>query len=493
MNIELFTFNKRENSTKRPAVPGAVYNCVLKKDTSVTSPEILIDFSDQDAPQPHLYNYAYIPDFGRYYFVADQRCIHGLLWVYSLTCDIMATYKTDITASTLYLTRCSTQFDGDIVDTYYPVQTSYTDGAVLGGSPWIAPAGTGEVSISAGCFILGIVSQGTGANLNGYGSIHFYAMTRANLLTLVSKLLDDQFLELDVGLDPNEITMPLQKAIIDPLSFIKSCMWAPVDYASISGTEQQNLSVWDWTVPAAAKEITENPPYIISNTTLVIDKHPQAATRGGYLNLSPYTEYSLSIPPFGIIDLDTAKLANKDRIYIQYVYDLITGMCTANVYALTGQTLANDSMLLTRLKAQVGVQIQLSQITKDFIQGAANTFGGVLGALGNLMTGNIGGAIQSGISAIGSAANARKPMQSSMGSSGGFSDLRGYSTLYHIFYDPAPEDLDHVGRPLCQNVAMASLASGSYCIAMDGDVSIAGTAGEQQSLKAYLEGGFYYE
>ena len=56
MNVELFTFNKRENSTKRPAVHGAVYNCVLKKDTSVVSPEILIDFSDQEAPQPHLYN-----------------------------------------------------------------------------------------------------------------------------------------------------------------------------------------------------------------------------------------------------------------------------------------------------------------------------------------------------------------------------------------------------------------------------------------------------
>lgn len=493
MLIYLYTFNKRENSTKRPSGTGESFNCVLKEDTSVVSPDILIDFDDQDAPQVHLYNYAYIPDLGRYYFIADQRILRGKLWEFTLTCDIMATYKTDVSAATLYLLRCSSRFDGDIVDNYYPVQTSYTDGAVLGGSPWIAPSGSGEVSITSGCFILGIVSDGSGANNNGYGSIHYYALKRAALLQLVDKLLDDSFLETSGGLLTSDASIPLQKAIIDPLSFIKSCIWSPVDYDSLTGAEVQTLNVWSWSIPCANRPILENPPYVISNTTLVIDKHPDAATRGGYLNLEPYSEYNLSAPPFGLIDLDTAKLSGKNRLYLQYIYDLITGMCTLNVYALTGQTLTNDAMLLTRMKTSVGVQIQLSQVTKDYINGFANTFSGTAGAIGNLLTGNIAGAISSGLGAIGSAANARKPINSSMGSSGGFSDLRGYSTLYHVFYDPAPEDLDHVGRPLCQNVVMNTITAGSYCLAMDGDVSITGTAGEQQRLKAYLEGGFYYE
>lgn len=494
MLIYLYTFSKRENSTKRPTGTGESFDCVLKTQTSITAPVVLIDFDDQSAPDAHLYNYAYIPDFGRYYFIADQRSVRGLLWEYALTCDILATYKQDVTASTLYLLRCSALSDGDIVDTFYPVQTSYTDGAIVGGSPWVAAVGTGEVSISSGCFILGIVSAGSGANLSGYGSIHYYALTRANLVTLVDKLLDDSFLETEGGLLSSDASLPLQKAIIDPLGFIKSCMWAPVSYANLTGTESTSLTVWDWTVPAAAKEITENPPYIISNTTLIIDKHPAASTRGAYMNLSPYTDYTLSIPPFGTLELDTTKLAGKDRLYIQYVYDLITGMCTANLYALSpNEELGLESLLLTRLKASVGVQIQLSQVTKDYINGLANTYGGVLGTIGNVLTGNIGGAIQSGISAIGSAANARKPIQSSMGSSGGFSDLRGYSTLYHIFYDPADEDNAHHGRPLCRNVAMNTMTAGAYCLAMDGDISISGTAGEQARLKAYLEGGFYYE
>lgn len=494
MIIYLYSFAKRENSTAQPVQSaGTPFTCYLKEPTSAVSPVVQIDYGDQEAPAVHLYNYAFIPDFNRYYFIADQRSVRGLIWEYSLTCDILATYKTAITGSTLYLLRCSSQWDGDIVDTYYPVQTSYTDGAVLGGSPWVLPAGSGEVAINTGSFILGIVSAGTGSNLNGYGSIHYYALTRSALVTLVTKLLDDSFLETEGGLLTTDASLPLQKAIIDPLSFIKSCMWAPVDYDSLAAAQDPNLLVWDWTVPAPAKEITENPPYLISNTTIVIDKHPAAATRGGYLNLSPYTEYQLSIPPFGVLDLDTSKLAGKDRIYIQYVYDLITGMCTANIYALTGQTLASDSMLLTRIKTSVGVQIQLSQVTKDYINGFANTYSGVLGTLGNALIGNIGGAIQSGLSAIGSAANARKPLQSSMGSSGGFSDLRGFSTLYHVFYDPAPEDLDHVGRPLCQNVSMANIAAGSYCLAMDGDIPISGTAGEQQRLRQFLESGFYYE
>lgn len=491
MNIELFTFNKRENSTKRPAVPGAVYNCVLKKDTSVVSPEILIDFSDQDAPQPHLYNYAYIPDFGRYYFIADQRCIHGLLWVYSLTCDILATYKTDITASTLYLTRCSTQYDGDIVDTYYPVQTSFTAGGTAVASPWANPL-SGFISISTGCFILGIVAKSTGSSANTYGSIQYYALPQAALYDLCDKLLDDSLL---ANFNVQDASLALQKAIVDPLSFIKSCIWCPISYTSITQTEDQTLSVWDWTLQNVRnKRIVDDPPYrILTGYQIQIPKHPQAATRGNYLNVALYTEYSLDLPPFGYVQLDTTKLANNTHINFRYIYDLITGVCTVIVYANDGGQHNVNDPVLTRLKTQVGVPIQLSQVTKDYLNGVTNTVGGIAGFVTNALAGNLGGAIQSGISAIGSAANASRPMPSSVGSSGGFSDLHGGCVLHHIFYDPAPEDLDHVGRPLCQNVAMASMAAGSYCIAMDGDVSIAGTAGEQQSLKAYLEGGFYYE
>lgn len=64
MIIRLFTFGKRENSTLRPAAgSGTDYNCVLKSETSVVNPSILIDFADQQAPAVHLFNYAYIPDF----------------------------------------------------------------------------------------------------------------------------------------------------------------------------------------------------------------------------------------------------------------------------------------------------------------------------------------------------------------------------------------------------------------------------------------------
>ena len=50
MEIRLFNFVKRENSTSRPSGEGRKFNCKLKSETSVINTEILIDFADQ-APE----------------------------------------------------------------------------------------------------------------------------------------------------------------------------------------------------------------------------------------------------------------------------------------------------------------------------------------------------------------------------------------------------------------------------------------------------------
>jgi hypothetical protein len=146
-----------------------------------------------------------------------------------------------------------------------------------------------------------------------------------------------------------------------------------------------------------------------------------------------------------------------------------------------------------RLQSQIGVPVQLTQVYNDYISSAGGVTGGILGTIGSALTGNIGGAIQGGVAAITSAANAIRPIQSSIGGNGGYSDLDGYATLYAVFYTIPDEDRSHVGRPLCDTVAMSSVGSGAYCLALDGDLPISGTAGEQQRLKEYLETGFYYE
>lgn len=494
MLIYLYTFNKRENSTKRPSGTGEAFNCVLKQDTSVVSPDILIDFDDQDAPQVHLYNYAYIPDLGRYYFIADQRILRGKLWEFTLTCDIMATYKTDVSAATLYLLRCSSRFDGDIVDNYYPVQLSHQTVTKTVTTPWIHN-NTENIRLDLGCFILGILANPANDPASAFlGSVHYVALDADNLQALVNYLMDAGTLT-SGNITIDGLSNEAVKSVIDPLSYIKSCQWCPVLYADVSEVESTGLRVWSWTASTVRyKRINTAPPYYVWSVSFAdIPRHPDAVTRGNYLNCAPYTSIYVNIPPFGIIELDTTLVSQVSQIVGTVIYDLVTGTGVLEIH----YGAALDGPPAVRLKSQIGVPIQLSQVYNDYISAAGGFIRGAVetakGAAMGALFGDFSGAITGATSMIGSAVDAMRPVLSSMGGNGGFSDLRGMARLYATFYDPAPEDLDHVGRPLCQNVVMSTITAGSYCLAMDGDVSITGTAGEQQRLKAYLEGGFYYE
>lgn len=488
MEIRFYTFYKRENSTARPSGEGHKYECTLKSDTSIVHPSIIIDYADQEDPEPHLFNYAYIPDFRRWYFVGDTKVLRGIIWEYSLQCDILATYKDTVSVSYLYLLRCSRDFDGSIVDNFYPVKTSYTMAYRETQTPWLHAASE-DPDLDLGCFILGISAAPGNRPAGSYGSVKYIALDKSNLCTLIDFLMDAQTLD-DWSISIDGVTDEAVKSIIDPLSFIKSCQWCPLLYDEIDATETTNLNIWSWVAPNVRyKPMTSNPPYFKWSASFPdIPRHPLASSRGAYMNTEPHTKMAVCIPPFGLIELDTTLAAGARQIIGKITYDMITGMAILEIHYG-----ADSGMPACRTASKVGVDIQLTQVYNDYLGAVSGLISGGLGMAGSLLAGNIGGLISSGVSAIGSAVNAMKPIHSSVGGSGGFSDLRGKARLYAVFYDAPDEDRAHVGRPLCKEVNMSSIPEGTYCLAMDGDIAINGTAGEQQQLKAYLEGGFYYE
>ena len=487
MIINLYTLNKRENSTLRPSGSGQSFECYLKAPTSIIDPVIVIDFGDAANPQAHYFNYAYIPDFARYYFISDIRSV-GKLWEFSLNTDILATYKDRISASTLYLTRCSSQYDGSLVDSFYPVRQSYSSGVQYQLTPWIHTVDQDNIDLDKGCYILGIVDQldpNIVQNYTPFGSVKYVALDADNLADLLTYLLDSNTLTSN-NVTIDGVSNEAVKSIIDPLQFIKSCIWCPLQYLDIAGTENTDLHIWTWTAHGVKwKRPNTDPPYYVHGLQFTLPQHPKASTKGIYLNAAPYTKHTLSHPPFGAFDLDTSLTAGASQVRAQTFYDVVTGEGILEIRI--------DGVLTHRVSSQVGVPIQLTQVYNDYINAGLNAASSIAGGIASLLTGNISGAISGGVSAIGSAVDAMRPVQSTIGGTGSFADLRGRAALYSVFYDIPEEDNDHVGRPLCQNKLMSTIASGSYCMAMDGDIPISGTSGEQQQLKSYLEGGFYYE
>lgn len=64
-------------------------DCVLKENTSVITPTIFIQ-SDLNLS---TYNYCYIPEFNRYYYIINISSVRNGLWQINLKVDVLMTYK----------------------------------------------------------------------------------------------------------------------------------------------------------------------------------------------------------------------------------------------------------------------------------------------------------------------------------------------------------------------------------------------------------------
>lgn len=91
MVIDLY-INSSENNRVSKVISGKFeMSGTLRGETNVVNPEILIEHTN-----PTGYNYAYIPEFNRYYFINEFTAVRNGLWRVRLAVDVLETYKTQI-------------------------------------------------------------------------------------------------------------------------------------------------------------------------------------------------------------------------------------------------------------------------------------------------------------------------------------------------------------------------------------------------------------
>ena len=477
-SVILYSFAKKENSTAQP-VSGTTYNCQLKAPCGILNPEILLDIGLSSAPSA---NYAYIASFGRYYWIREWTN-EGPIWRASLECDVLASYKSQIGSASLYALRSSHSYDGDIVDALYPCKADVSQNAYQFGPLFL------QNPPSGGLFCVGIVASG--ANISDsaarVGSLKYYLMDNAGLTTLVYALLDTATLEnMGTGFSTSDASMELQKSLIDPLGYIKSCVWLPItgtDFTPAITLTNQTVYLNGWAVTgvhcAAVSSVI-----ISKQATVSVPQHPDASSRGGYLNGPGYTQMWLTAAPYGDIAIDANITAYEASMTVAESIDIMTGQ--GMLYITCG------GVVIAQNKAMRGVNIQLSQIATDYIGTASSMAGGAAGAIGAAMMGDIAGAIGAAVGGIANAAKAAAPKLSSAGGGGGtFLDNINVWSLNYMHFRPVDDDNSHHGRPLCQNITVSSYPG--YLLIQDADIAIAATADELSKIRAYLESGFYYE
>ena len=358
IEVDLWSFDKKRNSTKRPPTEGTKMTGELKDQFTLTGLEVTFNIGHMfSAP---TYNYAYIPSLRRYYFVTDWVYDLGL-WTAVMAVDVLATYKVEIGNSRQYVTRSYSRYNPNVIDTAYPTRADDLDRQ----NDSISPTNFWGASVTGtqGLIVLGVV----GSSSSSIGAVTYYAMSMSLFSSFCQQMLSSPNW---MNISASEISTDLQKALINPTQYITSCRWFPILASAFSqgyATTTLNLGWWTFNLGGTARVLnTVGSAWVGRQNYFVIPKHPQRAGRFEYLNLSPYTTYMLKFLPFGVFDIDTTELFDKDQLGISVETNLMTGSAVLKVAAkkvTDVQFNFNNAFLVS--EAQVGVTLPIGQVSAD--------------------------------------------------------------------------------------------------------------------------------
>ena len=384
--VNFYHNNKKINSTQLPTTQVGDFGCEVEfKDvTNLYTPSVILSvdrFKDgTKIKNPMEFNYCYIPDFGRYYFVRSWSWILGR-WECDLEIDVLATFKEQIGNTTTYVLRSASYCDPDIVDTKYPTKAEDAKNPYQVktysnvNSPW--NTNIYNAPISDGCFVISVVNNDSGA----IGAVSHYALAPRVMAELMNKLYSSPNW---MNITDGNISQDLQKMLINPMQYITNCMWLPCGYDISGGVGISTIPYGWWSVTlstgvAYRVDVAHIKRQI--NLTFSTAKHPQYDTFKRWLQLSPYTTCALYLPPFGFIPLDTSKMYGATHIDCSMEIDLITGRGVLNVssHKTAGGSTVYGGTIYNAL-GQVGVPVSIAQMSVDWSHiSTASTWVGAAG------------------------------------------------------------------------------------------------------------------
>lgn len=494
ITVSLYSFTKRENSTKQPTGSGTDYSCTMIDDTSLMNPTFKLSI----ATNPIGKNYAYVADFNRYYFITDIRTYQNF-WYISCKCDVLASFKTEIGSQTHYVLRSASDYDGDISDNFYASKITAVKDIVEPAAELMSWRESTSPYTKHHSYVLGIVGL-SGSSDNQIGSLCYYHVDEEYLNDFLDYLMDN--VDDWSGLH-GEYSQGVQQALLNPMQYIKTCICIPYDPPSLSASGN-NIKFGYYTYTGGVDKrfkILDNWALTRTTaTTLVIPKHPQAATRGNYLNCQPFSEYVFHFGPWGDIPLDPMLMQRNTNLSIGFKIDLTTGNARL---LIEGNEYSDD--ILFNGTANVGVNVNISQISVDGLaqtQVETNSIFSMMGAVGSGVSNPTPGGIisaaasvmQSATAGIQDATRLNYPIVSGLANGGSFLPFQDEEINCYLSYkyiEIVDENLTEIGRPLCKSKQINTLSG--FILCQFADAQISGTADEATLINSYLNSGFFYE
>lgn len=493
MELYLYKFSKRGNSTAKPSASDSriFVNGQAREPMDVLNPEFRLIETDVFESPPHRYNYAYIPAFDRYYFATGWTWDGGGAWRCQFSCDVLASYKTEILSSTQYVVRSSTHKDDNIIDSYYPAKSTISTSIVTAESPF-----TGVPS--QGRYIVSIINKDP-SSVGGGAS--YYSFSNAGFREFCANLLSSAGETAMHMQELDDLTLATSKLFYNPFQYITGAMWYPVTF--ISGTSVKTSIPFGWWEIAGNAAALGDTPTFSATVSFDIPKHPKTASVGKYLNSGAFSAYTLYFFPWGTITIDANSLIDSTTLTCNVFIDLISGVGKLEVKTAT--------KTVTVLKTQVGVPVGVSGIMSNanmsitgvlgvaaqFAQAALDSNDRVSNFLSILGFGEENQNSQEAQTAIGvtkgiaSALSGMTTTPATLGSNGSFVDFYNHAPFLQAqFYDIVDTDNDDLGSPLCKKVKLDT-QSGGFIMCQNADISLRATTTEIAKVVNFLNSGVF--
>lgn len=359
MQAVFYTVTKRVNSTALPT-GGTTKNIKLKQPTSLSNP--VISLKDNNNLK---YNYCYIPDFDRYYWIIDAVVENKDIVSYSLSVDVLASYRSEIMNSTKYINRSASNYNNNLTDTLLvhgeKVNVDYKSVDINNYKPV-------NGTTLGGCFLMTVMSNQyaglpdenpeVAKPTYGYNSVT-YVVTFEQLHRICAEVFSPTLYNAtDLGIE--------QATICNPFQYLISVRWVPMDVDDIAdGTAPttfgwMNLNRLYGALPC----ILDNP--FTQSINFEIKIHNQSVDNkfNWIKNSNEWSSYLLMAPGIEPITIDAS--LPGDYLYLVYSLDKSSGSGSYLLFNNTSSGQGTSGKLIATGVANLGVNIPVNALLVDY-------------------------------------------------------------------------------------------------------------------------------
>ena len=499
ITVSFATSSKRKNSTRQLTMV-ANHDCTFKNGCSMLNPTLFLELDTSTFP-----NYTAFKIEDRYYNITDIRSVRNNLFEVSGEVDVLATYKTQILASTQYVSYSSHKSSIWLADTRIPVQKNESVAQAVSTMNFLFTVG--------GFYVLSVVGK-NGCELWICDVNHLHG-----ILDRITDWSDDLIDEVLDGKYPwsnstaatydfsspesaiesmakmNALTGLAGNAYSDAPNCIRSCIWVPF-FASFFTAGSGEIYLGQFPTGVSTFKCTSSP--VTRSVTVSIPWQYSDWRR------SVCEEVYLYLPLVGMVNIPSDEIINESSLTIEWSATATDGCIAYRVSAgnqVVGTYGANCSV---NFPIGVSQQASAGEIVQTAFAGLQKTVSGSIETTSNALTGNISGAISSGVNTGFNAVDAVYQTvntaltrhNSSIGGIGGGAgtglslDCKCF-TVAHPTVIPPDDMKNTMGVPTMAPMSLSTLTG--YCQCANAHLDIPATDTEKALVDSYLNSGFFIE